>query len=266
MSETATSDVKVPEANPSPTTGARRRETNPSLAKGEAGPTGTVNPAAARVHAAYKAQDPTKPPPGNLVKKPEEVQVPPTPVNQADAVRQAEAASWNQHTPAASPALAGIVPTMEVTMIEGGHKAVINEGDFDPSLHEASKDHGKKSAGKRAFEREENVSAVRTGALPSGSPVGTPVDEKARERAAARRRGDQVDETNDPALAQQNQRNQRAQGAPGGDEESPVKEENASDAIDKIGRMTSREKLEEIVRTEDRTTVKAAAEKRLGEV
>lgn len=51
---------------------------------------------------------------------------------------------------------------------------------------------------------------------------------------------------------------------PGADD--PVADVTATEAIDKIGRMRSKEQLQTIVDTDQRATVKAAAEKRLGEL
>lgn len=49
-------------------------------------------------------------------------------------------------------------------------------------------------------------------------------------------------------------------------DESPVSADNASDAIDHIGRMRSVERLQEIIDTEPRATVKKAAQDRLDEL
>ena len=46
-------------------------------------------------------------------------------------------------------------------------------------------------------------------------------------------------------------------------EESPVSDTNAADAIEAIGRMTSKEKLQHIADNDPRVTVKDAAKKRL---
>lgn len=48
--------------------------------------------------------------------------------------------------------------------------------------------------------------------------------------------------------------------------ESPVVEETAQDAIDRISRMRSAEKLQEIIDTDQRITVTEAAERRLAEL
>ena len=59
-----------------------------------------------------------------------------------------------------------------------------------------------------------------------------------------------------------------AQQADGDDDggNDPVSDLNAGDAIASIERMRSRDKLQAIVDTDQRATVKAAAEKRLGEL
>jgi hypothetical protein len=51
-----------------------------------------------------------------------------------------------------------------------------------------------------------------------------------------------------------------------GDDESPVHDIPANEAIDKISRMRTKERLEHIANNDQRPTVKAAAEKRLGEI
>lgn len=61
-----------------------------------------------------------------------------------------------------------------------------------------------------------------------------------------------------------------AGGVPSGEEPdadaSPVSTDNAPDAIDQISRMKSPEKLKAIADNDPRATVKAAAQKRLGEL
>ncbi len=66
-------------------------------------------------------------------------------------------------------------------------------------------------------------------------------------------------------------RGRKAKAAPAEGEESdadtsPLSEENATDAIDHISRMRSRERLQQIAANDKRDTVKAAAQKRLGEL
>ena len=46
-------------------------------------------------------------------------------------------------------------------------------------------------------------------------------------------------------------------------EESPVSDTNASEAIDAIGRMTSKDKLQHVIDNDPRVTVKEAAKKRV---
>jgi hypothetical protein len=48
--------------------------------------------------------------------------------------------------------------------------------------------------------------------------------------------------------------------------EDPVADMNATDAVEAIGRMRSKEKVQAIVDGDQRATVKAAAEKRLAEL
>lgn len=51
-----------------------------------------------------------------------------------------------------------------------------------------------------------------------------------------------------------------------GNDESPVADENAPDAIDRISRMRSKDRLQEIADTDPRVSVQEAAKKRLEEM
>lgn len=54
--------------------------------------------------------------------------------------------------------------------------------------------------------------------------------------------------------------------AAGEGEESPVSDTNAAEAIDSVNRMRSRDKLQHVIDNDPRATVRAAAEKRLGDL
>jgi hypothetical protein len=68
--------------------------------------------------------------------------------------------------------------------------------------------------------------------------------------------------------AAERQRLERQAGgaADGGADESPLSDTNADEAIEAVGRMRSRDKLQQVVDSDPRATVKAAAQERLNEL